>query len=105
VVSAETTPGVVVARVAAGHYRVSFPAARKLARASIRADIHPAAPETLTQGRKCNVDANAATVYASTSGSTLGQVEFYTASYDGAEDADEEVANGSTLVFSCKVDY
>lgn len=94
-----TTPGVTIAQTGTdGIYTLSFPAGRDMWGEKIT--VRPAAPETVTEGRAVNINVDSAV----TSG-TLGKIEFYTAKYDGTEDADLPPVSGSEIHADWWMDY
>lgn len=90
-VATGTTPGVTVSQSSTdGIYTLTFPKGRDMW--GLHIAVWPTAPETVTEGRKVNINPDPAVTLAS-----LGKIEFYTAKYDGTEDADLPPVSGSEI--------
>lgn len=89
VVSADTTPGLSLARNSPGVYTLSFPPCRRLGLAPSVA-VKPDDATDVADHRVASIDKD----NTSASGGTL---RIHCASFDGTEQADEEVVSGSEI--------
>ncbi len=104
VVAAATTVGVTVSQSSTdGIYTFSFPAGRDMW--GVHIDVWPAAPETVTEGRKVNINSDSAVTAPAIGTTGSGAIEFYTAKYDGTEDADLPPVSGSEIHADWWMDY
>lgn len=97
VVTSATTPGLSLTRDSAGVYDLTFPACRNLGEAP-SIIVKPDDPTDVSDHRSVAIDDG-------NTSAASGNIRFHCASFDGTEQADEEVVSGSVICAEFWADF